>query len=352
MGDEGRTRRLLEAAAFQKKLASYFNDYLSERRSEKTMEHYRVVMTRFVRHVAATTGKKLDAISFRDISKETVEGFIGRLREDGLVAASCNNYLSVIRSFMKYSATGDVTVDPSGTMMVEKLREQKDLTVKYLEMGALAAILKQPDRSTEEGMRDHMFLVLMYDTGCRLSEMIDLRIRDIVLKKGGSYAVIENGKGGKKRKAPVSDRIALEISSYIEEFHMDSHPDDHMFFQTRRNGSRIAMTPYKAEAIVKAAADKARESCPLIPERVTCHMFRHSRAMHLYRGGMSISLISQLLGHSSVNTTMIYAYADTEMKRKAIEKAVDEKILPSAETKVKAESYDEKSFLKSVGLID
>ena len=74
-------------------------------------------------------------------------------------------------------------------------------------------------------------------------------------------------------------------------------------------------------AFVKKYGTYAKQICPSIPERVHPHMLRHTRAMHLYQDGVPLALISEFLGHSQIETTKVYAYADTEMKRKAIQKA-------------------------------
>ena len=82
-----------------------------------------------------------------------------------------------------------------------------------------------------------------------------------------------------------------------------------------------SMSEDTVAAFVKKYGTYARQTCPSIPERVHTHMLRHTRAMHLYQDGVPLALISQFLGHSQIETTKVYAYADTEMKRKAIQKA-------------------------------
>ena len=109
------------------------------------------------------------------------------------------------------------------------------------------------------------------------------------------------------------------------------------------------MTAYNAERIVKNASDRARSSYNSIPGNVTCHMFRHGRAMQLYRKGMSLSMIGQLLGHSNPETTLIYAYADTEVKRTAIMKAA-EGFSDLPQPVIKPHAYDEAAVLTAMGL--
>ena len=345
--------KLKQRSQFIAVLSRYFNDFLPSRRSEKTVIHYRVVMAKFLRHIAERSSRRLDELSFEDITRDSVEGFIIALHEDEKLSAStCNNYLSVIRAFMRYASTQCISANSPEIMLVEKMREPKTMVVRHLEMDAVRAILDAVDTGSFEGARDHLFIRLMFDTAARLSEMLDLRIQDIVLARGHSYAIIENGKGGKKRKVPITDKTASETAGFINAFHSGSIPEDYLFYQRRKgSGRKLKMTAYNAERIVKNASDRARYSYNSIPGNVTCHMFRHGRAMQLYRKGMSLSMIGQLLGHANPETTLIYAYADTEVKRAAIQKATEDyPELPPAS--IKPIAYDEDAILAAMGLKD
>lgn len=343
--------KLMERSRFIAVLSRYFNDFLPSRRSEKTVIHYKVVMAKFLRHIAERSSRRLDELSFEDITRDSVEGFIRALHEDGKLSAStCNNYLSVIRAFMRYASTQCISANSPEIMLVEKMREPKTMVVRHIEMDAVRAILNAVDTGSFEGARDHLFIRLMFDTAARLSEMLDLRIQDIVLARGHSYAIIENGKGGKKRKVPITDKTASETAGFIDAFHSGSIPEDYLFYQRRKgSGRKLKMTAYNAERIVKNASDRARSSYNSIPGNVTCHMFRHGRAMQLYRKGMSLSMIGQLLGHSNPETTLIYAYADTEVKRTAIMKAA-EGFSDLPQPVIKPHAYDEAAVLTAMGL--
>ena len=343
--------KLMERSRFIAVLSRYFNDYLPSRRSEKTLIHYRVVMAKFLRHIAERSSRRLDELSFEDITRDSVEGFIRALHEDEKLSAStCNNYLSVIRAFMKYASTQCISANSPEIMLVEKIREPKTMVVRHLEMEAVRAILNAVETDSFEGARDHLFIRLMFDTAARLSEMLDLRIQDIVLARGHSYAIIENGKGGKKRKVPITDRVAEEVSKYINEYHMNSAPSDFLFYR-KSKGRHVQLSKMIAGRHLSRYAEAARIACGSVPENVTCHMLRHSRAMQLYRKGMSLSMISQLLGHSNPETTLIYAYADTEVKRTAIMKAA-EGFSDLPRPVIKAHAYDEEAVLTAMGLKD
>ena len=102
---------------------------------------------------------------------------------------------------------------------------------------------------------------------------------------------------------------------------------------------------------IQKYATKAKAVCPTVPEKVTPHMFRHSRALNLYRKGVPLPLIAEWLGHSNLETTLIYAYADTEMKRAAIEKATGQNHpLRSTETFIEEHLLDDDMIKKLYGL--
>jgi hypothetical protein len=112
------------------------------------------------------------------------------------------------------------------------------------------------------------------------------------------------------------------MDSYLRTFHEDKsgYPEQYLFYVIR-NGERKRMCTDNARRLIKSYGVEARSVCVEVPENVHPHIFRHSRALHLYQHGMPLSLISELLGHAQLETTLIYARADTEMKRKAIESA-------------------------------
>lgn len=164
-----------------------------------------------------------------------------------------------------------------------------------------------------------VFLSLMYDTAARCQEVVDLKLSDIDLKKGCVYIT---GKGDKTRVVPIMPKTAEHIRRYIDKFHSlsERNLNDHLFY-TVSHGERHRMSEDNVAAFVKKYGEAAKAISPGIPDRVHPHMLRHTRAMHLYQGGMPMPLLSDFLGHVNMDTTKIYAYADTNMKREAIRKA-------------------------------
>ena len=131
-----------------------------------------------------------------------------------------------------------------------------------------------------------------------------------------------HGKGGKIRVVPLMKDTVQHLDNYMGVFHKgESVFSTEWLFYVERKGSRSAMCDDTARLRIQKYTELARENCPDV-RNGSSHLWRHTRAMHLYQHGMDLTMISQWLGHKQVETTLIYAYADTEAKRKAIEKAM------------------------------
>lgn len=191
-------------------------------------------------------------------------------------------------------------------------------TLSYLSTEALKAILKQPNRNTSSGRRDLVLLTVLYDTGARVQEIIDMVVKDIRLENPPIISL--TGKGNKTRHVPVMSKTAKILSDYLIERRLDTaamhnHP---FFYNSQHKMLTRAGVTYIINKYVNAAG--MLEGI-VLPGRVTPHMFRHTKAMHLLQANVNLVYIRDFLGHVNVATTEIYARADSEMKRAALEKA-------------------------------
>jgi site-specific recombinase XerD len=186
---------------------------------------------------------------------------------------------------------------------------------------ALKAVLHEPDAKTAKGGRNRMIMVLLYDAALRVQELVDLRVSDLQLQARTPFILV-TGKGGKTRSVPLMEKTVAHLKEYLTRFHRspDAPTRDPLFFSSRSDGPHWLSTDAVA-VMLKKYGESARKNCPEVPERVHPHLFRHSRATDLYRAGMPLSYIAEFLGHVSVNTTDIYASADTAMLRDALRKA-------------------------------
>lgn len=236
------------------------------------------------------------------------------------MASTRNQRLFALRSFLKYASISNpelmfLFMEASG---ISPARETKD-PVAFLSEIAMETLLRQPDDTTRTGLRDMCFMVTMYDTAARDCEMLNLRLDSLDLNESCPKVRLE-GKGNKIRQVPLMKKTVHHLKRYIRVFHSSESRGDDWLFYTIAHGKKNKMSDDNVARFLKKYSEMAKMECAEVPDKVTPHQFRHTRAMHLYRHGMSLQLLSEYMGHASIVSTQIYAYADTEMKRRAIEK--------------------------------
>ena len=170
---------------------------------------------------------------------------------------------------------------------------------------------------TKIGKRDRMILILLYDSAIRVSELISLDVRSVNLVAELPYIRVY-GKGDKERIVAITDATAKHISNYLRSFHVDPSPDSPLIY-TVIKGDMGRMSVGNVERIIKKYADQIRPDHPDLPKTVYPHMVRRTRATNLYQDGIELELISRILGHTSTETTRIYAVPSVEMMRQAME---------------------------------
>jgi site-specific recombinase XerD len=187
-------------------------------------------------------------------------------------------------------------------------------TLAYLNAEEVAQILKSIDRSTSMGRRDYVLLALLYDTGARVQEVLDLRPCDF--RFDSPVHVKLTGKGRKERLCPLLPQTARLVGSFLKEQKRIASDSD-VLFQNRgrqklsRHGVRYILNKY-----LKTAGN-GMES--LLRRSVSPHSLRHSKAVHLLQSGVPLVTIKDFLGHADLRTTQIYAETDLEAKRKALQ---------------------------------
>lgn len=309
---------------FYRSIRDYLTVYLPEQRvcSAATVKSYREGINLMLEYFSKSEGLPWTKIGFDTITPDKVNGFLKWLAADKKSSLSTINHrLAVIRAFLKYAGSRN----PEYWECYIKIQQvpirkvQNKLIVNHFDENDLGDLLTQPDVHKKTGHRDLFFMILMYDTGARDGEMLSLHPCDIVPDLKAPYVYIR-GKGNKIRTVPLMKKTLEHFSGYLKRYNLDSRDEGPLFF-TIIHGERHVMSDDNVARFIKKYAMSAREKNASIPENVTPHMFRHSRALHLYRNGVPLPLISEWLGHSNLETTLIYAYADTEMKRAAIESA-------------------------------
>ena len=188
----------------------------------------------------------------------------------------------------------------------------------YLPLDSIKGLLEQPDRTTIQGKRDAVLLSLLYDTGARVQELVDLKVCDVALND--TVTIILTGKGGKSRIVPVMKPTGELLKQYIEGSGLSSPAYNRTPLFTNRGNNPL--TRAGVTYILKKYAEQAQAAgVKDISGEITPHWLRHSKAMHLLQSGVNLVYIRDLLGHSDISTTEIYARADEKMKRKALMEA-------------------------------
>lgn len=305
-------------------LFSCSGEFLSERlpiqlgRSKNTVASYRNCLRLLRDYIEETTGRSFYRMTFGQTTREFVLDFLGWIDSRGCKKSTRNQRLACLKSYVKYVVEQDFEMGRWGASILSiPMVTAETPMVGWLSEDVLETILKQP-KKTLRGFRDTTLMVLMYESGARVSEILNLQIHDLNLFSYGS-SVRLHGKGGKTREVPLGEKLSLMLERYLELYHPieQRSADDHVFY-TITHGIRNRMSIGNVERLVRKYALEARQENPLVPSRVTPHMFRHTRATHLLKARMPLPLIGRFLGHVDLSTTNIYASCDLDMLRQAI----------------------------------
>lgn len=303
-------------------LSKYLNHYLPGQQnfSSNTINSYKDAFKLFLRFCKEEKGIRPEGISLKMIDKELVNSFIGWLGEKRHCSESTQNQrLTVIRAFFAF-VQEEAPEHMFLCQSIGKITVKKKIgtPMSYLSFEGVQDILARPDQNDRMGRRDLALLALLYDSAARVQELADIRVRDIRLTAPAGVNLL--GKGSKWRHVQLMKPVAELLRDYLTDSRL-STPDtfDYPLF-TNRGGQKL--TRAGISYILGKYVDAARAENPShIPQSVTPHTFRHSKAMHLLQSGVDLIYIRDLLGHSDVKTTEIYARIDSEAKRKALESA-------------------------------
>lgn len=306
---------------FFSKTRDYLEIYLEKQcsRSPHTIKAYRDALTIFRRYVSIN-GIPLKSFYFKDCTRDFVLGFLEYLQKKGYAKSSCNQRLAAIKAYLWYAADGDITQQQTALavshvpFLKDPEKEKEMLTEECLK-----AILSAPDDS-KIGIRDTTILVVLYDSAIRLSELLNLKVSDVNLKRATPYLRI-HGKGDKERIVSISDNTAGHLNRYMNLYHKGNTSDADFLFFTIIHDRTDAMSPGNVERLINKYARQIRPDHPDLPKKVHPHMFRRTRATNLYQSGVDLELVSRILGHASTQTTRIYAKPSLEMLKEAMDKS-------------------------------
>ena len=290
--------------------------------STHTCISYKKCLELYLSFLDAVRDKKIWNVTRDDFNSKDIICFLNWLETDRKNSLSTvNQRLSLIKTFCGHLCEQKI-IHPDILSEIQLINKRKifkkepteDLTVEQVKY-----ILSLPDTTTKKGLRDLCFMSLLYDSGCRDSELLFLKLKDIKFNdKVADIKVI--GKGNKIRIIPLTEQVVNILKKYISIYHMSKKDENDYLFYTVIKNNINHMSDDNAARILNKYEEIARFQKYDIPH-LHPHLFRHARAIHLYRSGMPLPLICEWLGHSQLETTFIYAFADIEMKRNAIENA-------------------------------
>lgn len=336
--------------SFARHLTAFFTEYLACERgfSPNTIRSYSNTFMLLLSYLDDIQHIKADRIKMSHLTRKTIVTFLDWLQEDkNNKDTTRNQRLAAIHAFSRYMQYEDVThIEQWQQILSIKIKKTVRHSVNYLSLDGIKLLLLQIPQDTQAGRRDLAMMALLYDSGARVQELVDLTPLDLHLTM--PYYVALFGKGRKKRLVPIQKAQADILNHYLVENRLDRPSASHQpLFQNNRGGK---LTGAGVKFILSRYAAEARIVNPeLIPERISPHSFRHSKAMHLLQAGVNLVYIRDILGHVSIQTTEIYARADSKQKRAALEAAYSD-VLPPIDEKASWERDSElKSWLKGLG---
>jgi site-specific recombinase XerD len=299
-------------------LQAFFHHWLVQQRgaSTHTVHAYRDTWRLFLRFVATHRQREIPELLFTDLTGTEVLAFLDHVEGErhGTVATR-NCRLAALRSFFSFVAEREpLAAAQCAEVLRVPIKRAPRRTLTYLDPEEVAAILAQPDRTTLSGQRDHALLAFLYNTGARIDEALSLTPAALRLTAPTQVRLI--GKGRKERICPLWPETAALVAALLKR---QPRAETEPIFANRygrplhASGVRFRLRQY-----VSAAAQQRPR---LRGKHVTPHTFRHTAAVHLVAAGVDVTVIQSWLGHAHLDTTFLYAQANVETKRKAIERA-------------------------------
>ena len=298
-------------------LQAFFTDRLMKQRqvSHHTISSYRDTFRLLLGFAHKQLKKPPSKLLFDDLNAPFIGAFLDHIQNDRQNGARTRNLrLTAIRSFFHYVAFQE----PSRAAHIQRVlaipsKRQDHALIAFLTPPEIKALLTASDKTTWAGRRDRALLMLAIQTGLRLSELIGLRRRDIVLTPGAHVRCY--GKGRKERCTPLTKQTVSVMKTWLEE--REGSDDDVVFPNAR--GTRLS--PDGVQYLLAKHVATARKTCPSLKDkRVSPHVLRHTAAMELLQAGVDHFVIALWLGHESAETTMIYLQADLAFKEKILAK--------------------------------
>ncbi len=301
-------------------VSHFLSYYLAGQRnlSPNTIKAYRDVFVLLLRFCRDVKGIPVEKLELEQIDAQLIDAFLDHLQHERHCSIrTINQRLATIHAFFRYLQVEEPTLLlQCQRILAIPLRRFVRHEVSYLHRDHLAALLAQPDLKQPAGRRDAVLISVLYDTGARVQELINLTAGDVRLEAPAQVRIL--GKGRKVRMVPLMENTTRLLRQYINENNL-ALPEqyDRPLFRNKFGNS---LTRVGINYILQKYLQKVRVLHPHFKQKVSPHTLRHTKAMHLVQGGVSLDIVRDFLGHADIKTTELYARANLEMKRAAIEK--------------------------------
>jgi len=300
-------------------ITKFFSEYLPSNlgASINTVKSYRDAFVQFISFFEAKYKIKSSKLSFDYITVPSIEDFLLWLEEEKRISiATRNQRLAAIHSFFKYIQHREPAYFNLCTSILSIGFKKTSLSaISYLSLNEIKILFSLPNKKIKQEYRDLTMLVILYDTGARVQELIDLKLQQIRLDS--KPIIYLQGKGNKTRVVPIGNDTANIIKKYIVD-NAITIPTDNLF----KNKQQKPLTRAGVDYVLNKYIEIGRKQKPnLFKKTVSPHCMRHSKAMHLLEAGVNLIYIRDFLGHASVTTTEIYAKTNPELKRKFLEES-------------------------------
>lgn len=307
---------------FARHLSGYFLRHLACERglSEHTVASRRTAFTLLIEFCGECEGIPVGKITVATLDRDRIVRFLDWLEgERGNCVATRNVRLDAIKTFFAYL----MAVAPEHMLQCQQVlsiprKREPEAMVGWLGAEAVRAILEDPDSSTYQGLRDLALLTLLYDSAARVSEVADVRLRDVRLEDPACVRLV--GKGNKERSVPLTSPTVAVLREYLGRTRARRRCDqtDHLFV----NRSGRPLTRGGISYVLRKHCEGAMAKSPDAGVRViTPHILRHSKAVHLLQADVPLIYIRDFLGHADVATTEVYARCEASDVRAALERS-------------------------------
>ena len=323
-----------KASMFLELMNSFVTEYLPDAvgASQNTVKSYKAAFRLLLKYMDQEKSVAADQIAFEMLDHLTITGFLSWLENNRKCSAATKNQrLSALASFSSYAQNRDFAAASTFRSSVAKIPMKKSVhkSRAVFTKEEVSIFLRLPDDRYDIGRRNKVLLSLMYASGARAQEICDLTVKDVMLSDNGA-SIILNGKGRKKRKIGVSASCASLLKGYLDHKKIALSPEKHVF----SSQTHEKMTVSCIEEIFKKYVCIAKlENLGLfLNDSYTPHSMRHSTASHMLEAGVPLVVIKNFLGHSSLQSTQIYADISQNTVDKHLKEWSERWFVPSTST--------------------